>query len=245
MKILPLGLLTAIAFPLSLQAQLGDVGSQIDWGTSVLPQTFLNSSGSGFDIADPSVDIELGAFTPGFVPTIDNLNDWIANWQVFDAINVGDEDSADTRFTTGLSAPRFAGTDFLLADQTSSSGDAQVSSANTFAIGQQAYVFIRDSDQPVPGAEWLLYTNEDPVDAWTFPAGSDGQQAGIPLSWVLQEADTAVIGSINTNTVGGGEFTDPGGDFDFQTHTFVPEPSAALLLMLGSLGLVGRRHRKA
>lgn len=127
--------------------------------------------------------------------------------------------------------PRFVGTGFLQSDQTSSSEDAN--GVDTFLAGQQAYVFIRNGDNPEPGTEWLLYTSESGED-WEYPAVSGGQPA-TPLSWFAGEADSAVWGAVNGASGPNGEHTDTSTDF-------VPEPSSTLLVGLGSLLLLRRQR---
>lgn len=170
------------------------------------------------------------------------------NWQVFDAVTDPDTDASGPKgagadgfiSSTGTNA-RFVGTGFLQSDQTSSSEDAN--GVDAFLAGQQAYVFIRSGDTPTPGTEWLLYTSTS-GEVWEYPAVSGGQQS-TPLSWFAGEADSAIWGAVNGGNGPNGERTDLSTDFVLRTHTFVPEPSSALLLFLGSVFLVRRKRAQS
>lgn len=217
---------------------------QIDWGTSAATDKIITSDGSAITLSE--FTIELGGFGGGFVPTAANVDQWVANWQIFDAVTDPDTDTSGPKgttadgFVTGPGGPtdaRFVGTGFLEADQTSSSEDAN--GIDTFGPNQQAYVFIRNRDVADEFAEWLLYTSET-GDDWEYPTVSGGQPA-TPDSWFVAEADSAIWGGVN-GIVGEGEHTDVSTDFILRTHTFVPEPSSALLFLLGGLSLLRRRR---
>ncbi|GHC42177.1 PEP-CTERM sorting domain-containing protein [Roseibacillus persicicus] len=214
---------------------------QIDWGTSVVNEKIITSNGSGVSLDEFS--IELGGFASGFVPTEANVDDWVSNWRVFDAVTAGDTDSSDNFSSVGIGSTesRFVGTDYLQADQTSASEDSN--GLDTFGPSESAYIFIRNSDAPGVNSEWSLYTRSSDA-AWEFPSVSGGQPA-TPLSWFVAQADTAVWGGINGSIVGGGEFTDGSSDFIIRTHTFVPEPGVAILSLLGLAGLLRRRRARS
>ena len=232
---------------LSSQVAVFSQQHQIDWGTSAVTDKVITSDGSPISLAD--FTIELGGFGGGFVPTAANTDEWVANWQVFDAVTDPDTDtsgaggtSADN-FESGPATTdaRFVGTGFLQADQTSSSEDSN--KADTFGPDQQAYVFIRNSDVTDENAEWLLYTSET-GDVWEFPAVTGGQP-DTPDTWFLSEADNAIFGAVNGTIEGGGLHDDTSTDFILRTNTFpafVPEPSSALLLLLGALPFLRRRR---
>ncbi|MDP0491606.1 MAG: PEP-CTERM sorting domain-containing protein [Verrucomicrobiota bacterium JB023] len=225
-----LPLLTSVAYGQQLQ---------IDWGTSAVNQKIITSDGFGISLNEFS--IELGGFADGFIPTESNVDDWVANWQVFDAVTSGDSDSSDNFASLGIGSTqaRFVGSDLLESGQTSASADSN--GTDTFGPAQQAYVFIRNVDTPGPDAEWSLYTRTSD-DAWVYPTVTGGQPA-TPLSWYLSQADTAVWGSVNGTIDGGGLHSDSSVDFVIRTHTFVPEPGSALLVLLASGCLAMRRRR--
>jgi hypothetical protein len=217
---------------------------QIDWGTSAVTDKIITSDGSPISLAEFS--IELGGFGGGFIPTAANVTDWVNNWEVFDAVTDPDTDTSGPKgetadgFITGPGATdaRFVGTGFLQNDQTSSSEDAN--GIDTFGPNQQAYVFIRNSDTTGEDAEWLLYTS-NAGDIWEYPTVAGGQP-DTPDSWFVGEADTAIWGGVNGTIEGGGRHSDTSTDFILRTHTFVPEPSSASLLVLGCIALLRRRR---
>ncbi len=227
------GFLIFLSFSQASKAQMG-----VDWGTSALGQSLIQSDGTPITLSDFSV--ELGTFTPWFTPTLSNYDSWVSNWLVFDAITSGDVDLDDLFEPVGASpGGRFAGTANLLPGQTSDSEDANA--ATMFPAGSQAYVFIRNSDVPDEDAEWLLYTSQAGED-WEFSEVLLGQ-AQFPVTWFLSEVDTVLWGGANGGTLGGGQYTDTSTDFGLRTHNFVPEPSGIVFLFIGSWLWVGRRRR--
>lgn len=224
---------------------------QIDWGSSAVNENLVTSSGGAITLSEFS--IELGGFGNGFVPTQANVNQWVSNWQVFDAVTEPDSDTSGPGgsradiFASGTGTEaRFVGTGFLQADQTSSSEDSN--GFDTFGPNQQAYVFIRNSDTPDGSAEWLLYTSENGND-WEFP-GVNGGQPETPGSFFVSDIDNVVFGAANAGNnrdqrfTGGGVSNDLSDDFVLRTHTFavVPEPSSLILLICGAGGLLRRRR---
>ena len=219
---------------------------QINWGSSAVTEKIITSDGSPITLAE--FTIELGGFASGFSPSESNVEQWVANWRVFDAVTAGDTDASGPNGTTadgfvigsGPTDARFVGTGFLQADGTSSSEDAN--GIDTFGPSQQAYVFIRNGDETGSDAEWLLYTSQSgDANDWVYPSVIGGQP-DTPDSWFLADADTAVWGAINGTIEGGGLHSDPSNDFVLRTATFVPEPSSALLLFLGALPFLRRRR---
>ena len=75
-----------------LSTQLAVLGQQhqIDWGTSAVTDKVITSSGTAITLAEFS--IELGGFGGGFIPTASNVEQWVANWQIFDAVTDPDSD---------------------------------------------------------------------------------------------------------------------------------------------------------
>lgn len=219
---------------------------RIDWGSSAIVDKIITSDGSAISLAEFTV--ELGGFADGFVPTSSNVSQWTSKWRIFDAVTASDTDtngiggsSADGYLSESGTDALFAGSAHLQADQTSASEDAN--GLDAFEIGQQAYVFIRNgefSNSTDNGVEWLLYTKTG-TDGWTYPGASE-TELNLPEIWSANDADTALWGAINGSQVGAGEFTDGSSDFLLRTHTFVPEPSvAALLLMAAGLAFARKR----
>lgn len=208
--------------------------TQIDWGSNIFGDELVTSDGEEATL-DEFV-VELGSFANGFVPTAENTGDWVSNWRVFDAITDPDSDTDDFFVDGAGSAVRFAGNAELSESGLSLSEDA--SGSYVFGTDQQAYVFIRNSDEDTIGSEWLLYTSQTGVD-WEFP--SSGATHGFGLDFDLVEADQVVFGQAN-GIVGAGE-RDFIATTGLQTFTFVPEPGIiGYICLVGGL-MIQRRKR--
>ncbi len=178
----------------------------LNWGSPV-GSLLVDSDGDGLD--DRFV-FELGAFALDFIPDDSNLEEWAVNWRVFD--------SASYNQDFGY----FTSTVQVLSDGSSSNPAA---SAGSFA-GMIAYLWIRDSDEPVEGSEWLLVRAEN----WVFPAvGGDCCDTRV-IEWSISDLDSGdlPLWGNQGGTRGPGESTTTT-TTGLQTHTFVPEPSTALL----------------
>ena len=211
---------------------------EVDWGTGIAGPVSVLTTSTGGAITPADFDIQIGTFDAGFTPDSGNIDMWLANWNIFDAITVGDADPNDT-FSSSGGLGGFQGTAFLQADGTSDSEDTI--SGDVFPADSQAYIFIRDSDVPEGDSEWLLVTSET-GNVWEFPEAGAGQENQV-VTFSLLDADTAIFGGVN-DTVGEGLF-DPNApdEFVLRTHTFVPEPSVSLLVVASCLSLLGRRRR--
>jgi hypothetical protein len=212
-RILSAALLLAAATPL-IHAQT------LNWGSPV-GTLLVDSNGDGID--DRYV-FELGAFNLEFTPDENNLEEWVLNWMVFDTASYNPDFGY---FTSSV---------HVLSNVTSSNPGA---SPDSFA-GLTAYLWIRDSDEPVEGSEWLLVR----ADNWTFPlTGGDCCDTGV-IEWSVSDLETGntPLYGRQGGTGGPGEFThtSSGG---LQTHTFVPEPSAAILGVIAFAATLLRRRR--
>ena len=199
-------------------------GRTIAWGSEI-DSILLDSSGVAMDA---SYTFELGTFG-GFVPTAANMDQWLANWKVFDRA------TAPVSFNT--SAGWVSSSATLEADMTSSRSDLP---QYTYSVGEQAYIMVYDSlSFTEPGTEVGLVTNKD----WLMPT-SDTHSPDT-RDWRINMAGTAVYGGLN-NTQGPGEHSADPAIFVLQTHTSalpVPEPGSALLLVVAG-ALVRRRRRE-
>lgn len=212
-------LVSAVTLALGVASQ----GQTIDWG-----------SPDGIDIVDSSGNVldntfifELGAFTNSFVPEQNNYNDWFGFWKVFDRADYNQLDGT------------FASSVLMQSDGTSNSAFL-TPGAGSFE-GLDAYIWIRNSDDPIPGSEWFLVRAE----SWVFPEYDPDCCGGFPLKWSISDltsTDVPEWGS-QSGIVGPGVRTDTD-VYEIQTHTFVPEPSSLMLVFLGS-GLLMRRRRPA
>ncbi len=225
-RLLP-GLLFLLALVTPVHAQT------IQWG-DLVGATVLQSDGSTIPVAlvgdpSPAFHFEIGSFG-SFVPDDTNTALWKDFWKIFDAADF-----------TGPTDNFFQGSVDMLSGQVSSSPDANPT--DTFAAGEQGYIWIYNDLDPVPTAEWVLITNDGSDvpgrgPAWTFPAFDD--QTSLILDWRTDTATTPIYGGLN-DTTGPGERTDSSTVFDLQTHTFVPEPDSAFLLGLGAFLIFLRR----
>ncbi len=194
----------------------------LNWGNEV-DDVITDSDGN---LLDGNFVFELGAFLEDFEPLESNKDEWFANWRVFD--------TAEFNPLLGY----FTSATYIPVDVTSPEPGAATGS---FA-GAIAYLWIRDNNAPVEGAEWLVVR----AAGWTFPESGQGCCSGLPIEWAVSDlTPTDVPKWGGQNAINGpGEFT-VDGTTGLQTHTFVPEPSAALLAAVASLGMVLRRRRNA
>ena len=207
---------------------------QIDWGSEI----FSNLVDSEGNTLDDTFVFQLGAFDAGYNPVDYDPDDWLDHWQVFDQADYnGIEDPLDD----GIWG-YYTSTANMESDGTSDSPDE--SPGATSFEGRQAYIWIRNGDNPEPGTEWLLVT----TSTWVYPTANPGCCGnGLPLEWSssdLTGSDVPLWGS-QGGVTGSGEYTVTG-PYTQQTFTFaVPEPSAVLLIGMSGAFLVGRRKRPA
>lgn len=216
MKVTP-ALLAAAALTVAatrIQAQT------LNWGNDAFGDL---SDSTGVTLDDTFV-FQLGSFSNGFVPSDSNVDQWSLNWEVFDQASY----NKDIEY--------FTSTVYVRNDVTSSNPTA---STLSFA-GLDAYIWIRNSDDPVPGTEWLLTRASN----WTFPlVGGDCCNTEV-IEWAVSDLDSADIpkwGRQN-DVIGPGEFSTTS-TTGLQTFTFVPEPSSALLAAITAGFMVLRRRR--
>ncbi|QTN31575.1 PEP-CTERM sorting domain-containing protein [Akkermansiaceae bacterium] len=198
-------------------------GQTIEWGSEVFSQ-IVDSKGAALD---NTYVFEIGVFADTFTPTDANTDDWFANWFAFDRAAYSE--------TNGY----FAST-AEMTDAGTSESPFMTAAAPSFE-GLEAYVWVRNSATPSPTTEWFLVKSP----AWTFPDATPGCcDNALPVQWSLADltpTNTPVWGS-QMGTDGQGEFTSDG-VYELQTYTFVPEPSSALLALLGCAFLLTRRSR--
>lgn len=224
-----LSVVLAFAFAGSVQSR------SIDWGGAVADNLFE----SGGLVFGSDMVFELGSFGSGFTPDSTNLDQWLANWKVFDRATLGNGWNANPgeQFFTSIAN--------LETDGTSSESPPLPS--YTFNQGEQGYIWVYKTNQVyAEGLEWALVTNDgldgNAANDWLFPAHSD--QTSLPLQWRLSTASTPVFGALNDQQGPGVHASDPP-QYDLQTHTIepIPEPGSALLLGLGAIPLLRRRRK--
>ncbi len=192
----------------------------LNWGNEVFGE-LTDSAGVALD---NTFVFELGSFVGGFVPTPSNLEQWALNWEVFD------------RAAHQESIGYFTSTVYVNNDVTTSNPTA---STMSFA-GLDAYIWIRNQDDPVEGAEWLLTRASN----WTFPTvGGDCCNTQV-VEWAVSDLDpgNVPVWGRQNGEFGSGEFSSAG-SAGLQTFTFVPEPSSALLAAIAGGFMVLRRRR--
>lgn len=212
----------------------------IDWGTYIGSTSYLfDSDGANLD---DSFFFELGSFG-GFTPTEANMTDWAANWKPFDRAEAP---------TTWISASGIVASSAVLETDFTTS-NTNLSQLNTFAAGEQAYIWVykdfAGNPSPSPSyssnLQWALVTNDatdgNAADDWLFPVPSGHIVAS--LDWRIEDATVSPFGGLN-NVEGPGTYSSTPPEFILQTHTTsVPEPSSLFLIgTVGSLFAMRRRR---
>jgi hypothetical protein len=202
----------------------------LDWGSRVFSD-IVDSEGQTLD---NTFLFQLGAFDPLFIPTEENMNQWVSNWRVFDQASYNPGIGYFANWSTETDTLR------MLDDGTSNS-PFETAGAPSFE-GLTAYIWIRKGDQPVEGSEWLLTR----ASTWVFPNATPGCcDNELDVQWSVSDLDThgetPLWGGYGT-VEGPGVFT-PSGPHDLQTYTFVPEPSSSLLAAAAGILTVLRRRR--
>ncbi|MCH7227846.1 PEP-CTERM sorting domain-containing protein [Haloferula sp. A504] len=206
---------------------------QIDWGSEIFSD-LVDSEG---EVLDNTFVFQLGAFDAGYNPADYEPGDWLNHWQVFDeAAYNGIEEPVDDG-VWGY----YTSTANMEPDGTSDSPEE--SSGATSFEGRQAYIWIRNGDNPEPGTEWFVVT----TSSWVYPTADSGCcGSSLPLEWSssdLTSGDTPLWGS-QGGIEGPGVYSVTG-IYTQQTFTFVPEPSIAMLVGLGGMLWAVRRKRAA
>lgn len=175
--------------------------STIFWGSD-FNDLLYDASGQPLD---GSFSFEIGSFANGFVPTTDNINDWAANWKVFDRAfdpTPNDPDDGDPE-GWNTADQFFVGTVEHTSSGGSSSPDANPSSV--FVQGEIVYLWVYNTKDRNTDTEWALVTDGsglgDSANDWVFPDPAD--PASTSYDWQLADADEAVFGGLNGTTGGG------------------------------------------
>ncbi len=209
----------------------------LTWQASARTISWFNAEGDvlvssgGSSTLDASFTFEIGTFGT-FIPTDLNLDQWAANWKVFDRAVSGDGWNGTTDYYTSSAE--------FLSSGLSSSGI----SAATFTAGETAYLWVYNALDLVPTSEWALVRDvtSGSSPAWVIPTADAGNPNS--LDWDLLEANTAVFGQVN-GFVGAGSFNpigDPGGGVAWLQTAAVPEPGSALMVLIAAFSIFGRRR---
>lgn len=206
----------------------GASASTIFWG-SEFNDLLFDSNGQALDT---TYSFEIGTFG-AFVPTYANIDQWAANWKVFDRAFDPDANgwnAVDQFFVGTVDHNSLGGSD---------SPDANP--ADVFIQGERIYLWAYNSKDIVPTSEWALVTDAvlagNVANQWVIPDPADPPGTSYELR--LLDADTAIVGGVN-NVQGDGEFNATPGTFSLQTAV-VPEPGSALLLFAAAFSFATRR----
>lgn len=202
----------------------------IDWGGAVF-STLVDSTGAALD---NSYIFELGSFG-SFVPTGENMDQWVSNWKVFDRAQAPAASGWNSTFSY------FSSSATLEAGGVSSESPPLL--PYTFAANEQAFIFVYNTLSFDYLSEWALITNNGldgtSSNDWRFPL--PGDKTDMTLEWRVSNASTVIYGGAN-DVQGAGNYTVDPGTFDLQTHV-VPEPAGTLLIgITGFLALLRRRR---
>jgi len=212
-----LGLLLVVSVPAPAVART------IDWGNAV-GDSLVSSTGAALD---NGFTFELGSFGT-FIPTQFNLEDWAANWKVFDRAQTPNDWNSALGFFNSTATLEEGGV----------SSEAPPLSPFIFEEDEQAYIWVYNTQTMAFGyTEWALLTD---ADGWTFPA--PGGKTDLPLEWRVSTADTLIYGGLQGVQGPGGYTADPLG-YEIQTHSVVPEPSGLMLVFAAGALRVLRRRR--
>jgi hypothetical protein len=265
----PLGLRRSLGF-LFLTTGLWmtvDVKAQVNLDVDFLSggETFVDKNGTGLTV---DFSFELGVFADGFVPTLNNMAQWESNWRKLVLMTdesgwePGDPSLNSGLFTLAIGDPGMGQNSSLLY-----SDGSGADTAYGFSVGQQVYLWSFNDKNLVDGTEWSLITRTvgPPEELWVIPDAFDEESDG-QFILSLINADTAIIGMLHNTIadstihnlgVGAGfdagvAFPDLNNEFGivtydaFAIHQFmqgIPEPSRAIFLVIGLLGMSLRRRR--
>lgn len=229
----------------------------VSWGSEIRSD-FRDSNGN---LLNATFTIQIGFFERiapniAFTPTEANVADWNSRWRVFDqaTLNLGLNPNTDDELTNDHFASRAEVNVGGTSDSPFAARDPETNTGIYDFQNQTAYIWIRNSTNPVPGTEWFLAT----APAWIFPPGIDDCcDPALDLEFSVTDLqdpnpDPEVTGTPVTpvwgrqsGTTGSGVFTATSPLYTLQTFTFVPEPSTLLLTLAGSCLLLIRRRPTA
>jgi hypothetical protein len=225
----------AIFFGLFLTT-MGARANSIEWGSEVFG-VGLTSTGVPLD---NTFHFELGTFnglSSSFIPDETNIPLWRSNWKLLDSTNY----NTTTRIFTDTAVLVYNnGT----SNWSPSVADVPAPSA-TFEVGEQVYIWIYNNTAMDSTTEWGVFTRTASLDPklpnWVMPGGPGNQEIQ-PQQMFTLDTNATPFGGTPTTT-GGGSYNPPTSTFSFQTHSFVPEPTSALLLVVAGMGCFARRRK--
>lgn len=216
----------------------------VSWG-SVMPSDLRTSYGASLDA---SFYMQLGFFEGTFTPDANNTADWAANWKVFDQAAYYGVGNVNNSFdpVNGYFARESIAID--LSGQSQSPYADNNGGLGLNFTGKEAYLWTYNNKTPGIGTEWLLARAED----WVFPAGHDLSECceDLPVQWSVSDLSTQTptqavpVWGGQGNQRGAGVYTVTNNAYTLQTFTFIPEPSTALLTIMGTAFALLRRRRQ-
>ena len=220
--------LVALITALFLVAATSAHSQTLNWGDEVFSD-LADSKGAALN---NTFVFEIGSFNAAFTPTTANVSDWSVNWRAFD----------QAAFNPGVGY--FTSSVQMMGDSLNpNTVHSSYPGAGTINFsGLDAYLWVKNSNDPVEGTEWLLTRASN----WTFPTNAGDCCNKDVIEWSVSDltsANTPVYGN-QDGILGGGHYTDPSpGSHTLQTFTFVPEPSSALLGLVTGCCMILRRRR--
>ncbi|MCP5556365.1 MAG: hypothetical protein H7A55_01310 [Verrucomicrobiaceae bacterium] len=186
-------------------AGAANANTTVAWNSTLYDSiSLIDSNGV---LLDGSFTFELGTFANA-APTVDNFSDWATNWKP-------------------LSTGNWSGTTRAFGNSFTFNTDGTVQGnplSPTFTAGEQVFIWVRG-----PGGEMALVTDASPGgnadQVWLLPDITD--DIGVAINWVLNSADTAVIGSVNQPS------------YRLQTAP-APEPTSVFLVLTALIILTFR-----
>ena len=201
----------------------------LNWGSAV----FSNLADSKGNALNDTFVFEVGTFQAGFTPDATNAAQWWSNWKIYDQANAQGVDNHSFNSSIGY----FTSTADMNPNGTSSS---PFTNSSTFSFsGLEGYLWVRNSTGPALQSEWALVH----ASGWTFPTADPACcPSDLPVEWSLSDLSNEIPKYGSQGGINGDGYHTVTGTYTLQTFSFVPEPSAALLLGIGAL-LLGRRRR--
>lgn len=202
-----------------IMGALSATSQTLNWG-SLTNSTIVDSHGTPLDPLTNTYQFQLVSFDSSFVPSESNISSWSSSARVLDSAQFS-YNSTDLGYFTGTKNIQ------------------DVSNYTSMFEGLTAYLMISNATK----SEYFLATTSD--GSWKFPLKDTGCCPTGTTTWSVSNLgiDTPIWGSQMTQH-GGGIYDGSAGPYDIQLHA-VPEPSASLLILLGScLMLLGRRRQQ-
>lgn len=207
----------------------------VTWGSSFF-QTQVQSDGTS-PFNDTDFTFQIGTFHGSVDPTTADANQLAAAWRVMDESGYN---------------PAFVSFDSSATLDANGYSDGLNAEPNYDFRGEKLYIWVYDGNAPATDNvteecyEWALFTGD-----WTLP--TEATQQNLPLEYRTSPSSDGgppvpIYGGLNdVHAVDGGTFTDAG-TFELQTHEVcleaIPEPSGALLLLVGA-GMIGSRRKRS